>query len=52
MKQGLEEGLKDGLKEGQEEGIRKVAQALKAAGLPVQVIAQTTGLTPDEIAAL
>ena len=38
--------------EGEKQGIEKVARALKAAGVAVDVIAQSTGLTPVEIAAL
>ena len=38
--------------EGEKQGIKKVARALKAAGLSIEVIAQSTGLTPVEIAAL
>ena len=38
--------------EGEKQGIEKVARALKAAGVALEVIAQSTGLTPAEIAAL
>ena len=38
--------------EGARQGIEKVARALKAAGVAVEVIAQSTGLTPAEVAAL
>jgi predicted transposase/invertase (TIGR01784 family) len=38
--------------EGEKEGVMKVARALKTAGLSIEVIAQTTGLTLVEIAAL
>ena len=41
-----------GMAQGLARGVRKVAQALKANGLSVEIIVQTTGLTPDEIAAL
>ena len=61
MKEGIEEGMKEGRKEGIKEGIkegkakggaemrRKIACNLKRAGLPLDVIMQTTGLTAKEI---
>jgi predicted transposase/invertase (TIGR01784 family) len=35
-----------------QEGLEKVARNLKALGVPVETIAQATGLSVDEIAAL
>jgi predicted transposase/invertase (TIGR01784 family) len=42
----------EGLTEGRQEGLKEVARALKALGDPVVKIAQATGLSVDEIAAL
>jgi len=43
------EGLKQGIKQGREEGIQVVARNLKNSGIPIDVIAQNTGLTVEEI---
>lgn len=39
-------------KKGRAEGIEQVAHNLKLAGVSVEIIAQTTGLTSEQIAAL
>jgi len=43
------EGLKQGIKQGRAEGIQVVARNLKNSGIPIDVIAQNTGLTVEEI---
>ena len=54
--EGLAEGHAAGLSEGRSEGAaqekREIAKNLKHAGIPVDVIAENTGLTAEEIAAL
>ena len=51
--EGLKEGREEGLKEGREEGLRegsiKIATKLKALGIPIATIQESTGLTADEI---
>jgi predicted transposase/invertase (TIGR01784 family) len=44
--------LRKGRQEGLMEGREKIARNLKALGIPVEKIAQATGLSVDEIAAL
>jgi predicted transposase/invertase (TIGR01784 family) len=39
-------------REGMQKGRQEVARNLKKLGIPVEQIAQGTGLSPDEIAAL
>ena len=48
-KKGLEKGLQEGIQIGREEGFLKAAQGMKAAGLAPELIAQITGLSPEEI---
>jgi predicted transposase/invertase (TIGR01784 family) len=43
---------KEGRSEGRTEGRQEVARNLKAMGIPIEQIAQGTGLTPDQIKAL
>jgi predicted transposase/invertase (TIGR01784 family) len=52
LMEGREEGLMEGRQEGLMEGREKIARNLKALGIPVEKIAQATGLSVDEIAAL
>jgi len=51
--QGKKEGLKLGIEEGRKEGRKKekitIARRLKASGLAISIIADSTGLTPEEI---
>jgi predicted transposase/invertase (TIGR01784 family) len=49
---GLKEGLKKGLQQGTLQTKREDARNFKALGVPVQTIAQATGLSEDEIAGL
>ena len=55
-RRGLEQGRSEGLAEGRSEGAaqkqREIAKNLKHAGIPLDVIAENTGLTAEEIAAL
>ena len=46
---GLAEGRQEGLEEGQEKGIRLTASNMLRAGLPLETIAQVTGLSLEEI---
>jgi len=45
----VEEGREKGMEEGVKAGVLEVARNLKRTGLDVALIAQTTGLTPEEI---
>lgn len=49
---GLREGREEGLKEGRVEAARTVARNLLQRGLPVDVIAETTGLAEEDVIAL
>ena len=50
--EGREEGLEKGRAEGERNANIATARNLKAAGVDINIIASSTGLTPDEIAAL
>lgn len=56
MKKGLEQGLEQGLLQGKQQGSAEkqleIARALKSEGLPVDLIAKTTGLSLQEIESL
>lgn len=49
---GYERGHREGREEGREEERAKNAKSLKQLGVPVETIAQATGLSEEEIAAL
>jgi predicted transposase/invertase (TIGR01784 family) len=49
LEKGLERGLEKGLEKGREEEKHLIAKNLKAAGLSLDIIAQSTGLTQEEI---
>ena len=53
MAEGMEKGMAEGMEKGREEGDRNrqltIAGNLKARGLPVDLIAETTGLSAEEI---
>ncbi len=51
-KDGIAEGKAEGLAEGEARGRADTARAMKAEGLPIEVIARCTGLTQDQIAML
>lgn len=46
---GIAEGEKIGIEKGEKQAKLAIARNLKAAGLDINLIAQNTGLTPDEI---
>ncbi|NJN67511.1 MAG: hypothetical protein HC884_12765 [Chloroflexaceae bacterium] len=50
--EGKKEGMQAGIQVGKKEGIRDVARAMLAQGMKPPLIAQVTGLTPDEVAEL
>ena len=52
IEQGRSEGEAIGLKKGAAQKQREIAKNFKHAGIPVDVIAENTGLTAEEIAAL
>ena len=56
LKRGREEGLAKGLAKGRAEGLAEgrieTARNMKAKGLPVDLIAECSGLSPEEIAKL
>ena len=56
LKKGREEGLAKGLAKGRAEGLAEgrieAARNMKAKGLPVDLIAECSGLSPEEIAKL
>ena len=49
LEQGRAEGEAIGLKKGAAQKQREIAKNLKHAGIPVDVIAENTGLTAEEI---
>ena len=49
---GLSEGKAIGLEKGAAQEKRAIAKNLKHAGIPIEVIAENTGLTAEEIAHL
>ncbi len=52
LKEGRESGLKEGLKEGEKLAQEKIALKLKASGMNPAQIAEITGLSEEEAAAL
>ena len=60
MEAGMEEGMEEGRKKGREEGIKQgekknafeIAARLKAKGFDDEIIAEVTGLSPEEITQL
>ena len=51
-KEGHEEGRAEGMREGEEKSRFEIARNSLAAGLPVETVAQITGLTPEQIKTL
>ena len=49
---GLAKGRSEGLAEGAAQKQREIAKNFKHAGVPIEVIAENTGLTAEEIAQL
>jgi predicted transposase/invertase (TIGR01784 family) len=60
MKQGLKQGLEQGLQQGLQQGIQQgehvkaleIAKNLKSLGVPTDVIAKSTKLSPEEVDSL
>ena len=48
-RKGIEQGRSEGLAEGAAQEKRAIAKNLKHAGIPVDVVAENTGLTAEEI---
>jgi len=46
---GREEGRNEGREEGRAEGVAQTARSMKSKGLPVELISECTGLTPEQI---
>ena len=49
MAEGMEKGMAKGMEKGMEKGIILTARNLKQAGISKEIIAQTTGLSTEEI---
>ena len=49
LEKGIEKGLKKGREEGREETIKNIVANLKSAGMSIEIIANATGLTKEEI---
>ena len=49
LEQGIQQGIQQGLEKGRAEGILSVAINMKKKGIATSVIAETTGLTTEEI---
>ena len=49
MAEGMEKGMAEGMEKGMAEGIILTARNLKQAGISKEIIAQTTGLSTEEI---
>ena len=49
MEKGMAEGMEKGMEKGMAEGIILTARNLKQAGISKEIIAQTTGLSTEEI---
>ena len=47
--EGMEKGMAEGMEKGMAEGIILTARNLKQAGISKEIIAQTTGLSTEEI---
>ncbi|MHC6201778.1 RpnC/YadD family protein [Breznakiellaceae bacterium SP9] len=50
--EGFEKGIEKGIGKGIEKGIEKVAMRMKGRGVPIEQIAEDTGLSPHEIVRL
>jgi predicted transposase/invertase (TIGR01784 family) len=46
---GMAEGLEKGMERGIERGILRTAKAMKAKGIDVNIIAEVTGMTVDDV---
>ena len=52
VEEGRREGIKKGVEKGRKEGLRTSARNMLRKGMPVALVAEVTGLSPDEVAAL
>jgi predicted transposase/invertase (TIGR01784 family) len=50
--EGRQEGLQEGLETGQQQKAQEIARTMLAQGMEPSLVAQVTGLSPDQIAAL
>ena len=50
LEKGIEEGIEKGIEKGIEQGRLESARKMKALGVATEIIAQITGLTPEELA--
>ena len=50
--EGREEGRAEGIVKGRTEGIKETARNFKANGVSIEIIAQSTGLSMEEVARL
>ena len=51
-KEGVEKGRREGVEKGRKEGLRTSARNMLRKGMPMALVAEVTGLSPDEVAAL
>jgi predicted transposase/invertase (TIGR01784 family) len=51
-REGIQEGIEKGIKKGRREGIREIAAKMKKRGISPEHIAEDTGLSAEDIAAL
>ena len=49
LKQGIEQGLEQGIEQGEKNKTLELAKKLKAKGVDINIIHETTGLSIDEI---
>ena len=52
IKKGVEKGRREGVEKGRKEGLRTSARNMLRKGMPMALVAEVTGLSPDEVAAL
>ena len=52
LKIGIEQGIEIGIEEGKRQQTLSIARTLKQNNIPSSIIAQSTGLSPEEIEAL
>jgi len=52
VEEGRREGIKKGVEKGRKEGLRTSARNMLRKGMPMALVAEVTGLSPDEVAAL
>ncbi|HQF90820.1 MAG TPA: hypothetical protein PL162_01930 [Synergistaceae bacterium] len=51
QKHARQEGHKEGIEKGRREGLRASARNMLRKGMPMALVAEVTGLSPDEVAA-